>query len=57
MDATIHRIEKMRRELVELGMQKGFQDPQVIEKSQTLDELINQYYRLISKSTGIKAAS
>ena len=32
MDTTIQRIEKLRMELVELGMKKGFQDPQVIEK-------------------------
>jgi len=39
------RIKKVLEELVELGLQKGFQDPQVIKKSQMLDKLINQYYR------------
>lgn len=48
------RIERLREELVELGIKKGFQDTQVIKKSQKLDELINQYYRLSIK---IKAAS
>lgn len=42
----IQRIENARKELVELGMEKGFQDPQVIKKSQMLDELINQYNRV-----------
>jgi len=27
-------------------MEKGFQDPEVIKISQSLDELINEYYRL-----------
>lgn len=39
------RIEMVRKELVEMGMERGFQHPQVIRKSQALDELINQYYR------------
>ena len=50
------RIEKVREELVDMGIRIGFQDPQVIEKSQMLDELINQYYRLESKPTDVKAA-
>lgn len=45
MDKINQRIEKARKELIELGMEKGFQDPQVIRKSQALDELINRYYR------------
>ncbi len=57
MDTTIQKIEKLRMELVELGMEKGFQDPQVIEKSQMLDEVINQYYRLPTKSAEVKVAS
>lgn len=57
MDSTIQRIEKARDELIELGIKRGFQDPKVIEKSQILDELINQYYRLIPKSAETKVAS
>ncbi|PKM75830.1 MAG: Spo0E family sporulation regulatory protein-aspartic acid phosphatase [Firmicutes bacterium HGW-Firmicutes-15] len=53
----IKLIEKARGELVELGMKKGFQHPQVIKKSQMLDELINQYYRLAQRSTRVKAVS
>ena len=51
------RIEKARKELVDLGMAKGFQDPQVIKKSQMLDELINQYYRTEDMEREIKVAS
>jgi len=57
VDTTIQKIEKLRLELVELGMKKGLQDPLVIEKSQMLDELINQYYRLSTKSPEVKVAS
>ena len=57
VDTTIRKIEKLRLELVELGMKKGLQDPLVIEKSQMLDELINQYYRLSTKSAEVKVAS
>lgn len=50
------RIEEVREELNEIGLKKGFQDPQVIKKSQLLDELINQYYRLEPNSDGVQAA-
>lgn len=52
----MRKIEEVRHELIELGMKKGFQDPQVISKSQLLDELINQYYRLVKKLTQGKAS-
>lgn len=39
-------IENKRKILVELGMDKGFHDPQVIKASQEVDDLIVQYYRL-----------
>lgn len=57
MDSTIQKIEKARDELIELGTKRGFQDPKVIEKSQMLDELINQYYRLTPTPSQVKAAS
>lgn len=47
--SIIERIEKTRAEMVDLGMRKGLQGPQVIVKSQVLDELINQYYRAKEK--------
>ncbi len=42
----IKLIENKRKILIELGMDKGFQDPQVIKTSQEVDDLIVQYYRL-----------
>lgn len=42
----ISRIEKLRLELHKLAIEKGLQDPQVIEVSRLLDELINEYYWL-----------
>lgn len=51
----IQRIEKLRRELVEQGQQKGLQDPNVIELSQRLDKLINVYYKYESKKLNIRA--
>lgn len=46
------RIEIFREELIELGMEKGFQDPAVIKKSQQLDKLINQYYNVKVSTRG-----
>jgi len=57
VDNIVQKIERARMELIEIGMKKGFQNAQVIEKSQMLDELINQYYRLTPKSTEVKTAS
>lgn len=47
-------IEELREELIKNGMDKGFQDPQVIMISEKLDDLINQYYRITSE---VKIAS
>ena len=43
-------IEELREELIKNGMDKGFQDPQVILISKKLDALINQYCFISSKS-------
>lgn len=43
------KIERERKRLVELGMSKGFQNPQVIKKSQEVDELLVEYYKLEKK--------
>lgn len=40
----ITKIEVLRLELNKLGEEKGIGDPEVIELSQKLDELILQYY-------------
>ncbi len=42
----VNRIETLRTELVQMGLQLGFQDPMVIAISQKLDILINAYYQL-----------
>lgn len=42
----LQSIEKLRAQLIEVGLIKGLQDPQVIEISQKLDVLINIYYGL-----------
>jgi hypothetical protein len=39
-------IEELRKELVDQGTAKGFQDPEVLSLSQKLDEFINAYYRM-----------
>lgn len=57
MDNTVQKIEKARRDLNEMGIRKGFQDPEVLAQSRMLDELINQYYRICTKSTKVKVAS
>lgn len=42
-------IEEKREILVYTGMQKGFQDHEVLVISQELDSLVNQYYKMIDK--------
>ncbi len=39
------KIEELRLELNKLGEEKGLSDPDVINLSERLDELIVQYYR------------
>lgn len=41
----IRKVERVRANLVELGMEKGLQDPAVIKLSQALDRLINKMYK------------
>lgn len=40
-----HMLEKLRAELVEKGMQLGFQHPEVIALSQKVDKLHNEINR------------
>lgn len=47
MNELLTEIEKTRDLLVELGMNKGLQDTEVILVSKQLDLLINQYYARI----------
>ncbi|MEA4926629.1 MAG: aspartyl-phosphate phosphatase Spo0E family protein [Syntrophomonadaceae bacterium] len=57
MDNTITKIEKARQDLNEMGLKRGFNDPEVIEQSRMLDELINEYYRSMKEPAKVKAAS
>lgn len=42
----LDKIEKIRDEMMQLALQKGFQDKEVIVLSQQLDKLLNKYNRL-----------
>lgn len=46
------KIEEVRRKLIKLGTEKGFQDPGVIKLSQALDRMINKIY---IKEPGVEA--
>ena len=39
-------IEKVRMELIQLGTNKPLTDPEVVELSQRLDRLLNEYFRM-----------
>jgi hypothetical protein len=39
-------IEEMRKELIQLGNRKSFTDPDVVELSQRLDRLLDEYQEL-----------
>ncbi|MDD3852614.1 MAG: aspartyl-phosphate phosphatase Spo0E family protein [Syntrophomonadaceae bacterium] len=43
----IQTIEDERAKLVKLGMEKGFQNFEVLEKSRLLDQLLNDYEKLV----------
>jgi hypothetical protein len=47
-------IEDLREELVELGISRGLQDPEVIRLSQKLDKYINMYYRSKKRARYLK---
>ncbi len=40
----VARIEQLRTELVLLALKHGLGSPEVLKKSQHLDEALNQYY-------------
>ena len=40
------QIEKLRKHLNELGKVKSLSDPEVVDTSQKLDDLLNEYERL-----------
>lgn len=47
----VKKIEILRSKLHQVGMEKGFKNPEVLQLSQTLDNLINEYYRLAYSQT------
>lgn len=42
----LQHIEEVRRILNELSYEESFVVPQIVELSQNLDNLLNEYYRL-----------
>lgn len=42
----LRRIERLRKKLIKIGMNRNLVDPEVVEVSQQLDILLNQYYEL-----------
>jgi hypothetical protein len=43
----LRRIERLRKQLIKIGMNRNLIDPEVVEVSQQLDILLNQYWELI----------
>lgn len=39
----LRRIERLRKKLIRIGMNRNLVDPEVVEISQQLDTLLNQY--------------
>lgn len=48
IEGLLTQIEKIRQELYNLARNKILNDPDVIEMSQKLDHLLNEYHRSIS---------
>ena len=46
-----NQIEKVRKQLNELAKEKSLSDPKVVETSQLLDLLLNEYERLKNKKS------
>lgn len=40
------KTERLREELYDIANRKGLHSPEVIQVSQALDKLVNEYYRL-----------
>jgi len=55
LNQLIREIEELRGELNQQGTEKGFQDEDVLLKSQELDQLIIKYYWLTQKEAKKKA--
>lgn len=42
-------MEKLRQEMNEVATQKSINDPEVLDVSKKLDEILNQYQKLLCK--------
>ena len=51
LEKLIGEIEKLRAQLHAQGICRGLQDNDVLKKSEMLDNLINQYYRLMQDNS------
>jgi len=52
LDNIIHKIEELRLELNKLSLIKQLADRELIETSQQLDEVLNQYNMLLKQKSG-----
>jgi hypothetical protein len=48
-EILLEQMELLRKTMVQLGLERGFQDPEVLFCSQKLDELHNQLMKLESQ--------
>ena len=48
--SLLNLIRELRKEMEELAKSKGFNNQKVLEKSQELDKLLNEYEKLIKDS-------
>ncbi|MDK8194729.1 aspartyl-phosphate phosphatase Spo0E family protein [Paenibacillus sp. UMB7766-LJ446] len=46
-----NQIEKLRKELIDLAERMGFTAMEVVEKSQKLDKVLNEYDRAIQRQS------
>ncbi|MEN6412509.1 MAG: aspartyl-phosphate phosphatase Spo0E family protein [Veillonellales bacterium] len=46
MKRLLENIETLRKTMVNMGMDKGLSNPDVIKLSQKLDSLLNKYHKL-----------
>lgn len=49
LEKLMQKIEELRAELNEKGMNASLSDPEIVAASQMLDALLNEYCRLIQR--------
>ena len=45
----LEKIEELRQKLHQLAETKGLADPEILAASRAIDEVLNEYYRLLFK--------